>query len=92
MSTPEKIPSMALGAQLAIFPSMRRSGMIQRAAALAAASKNPENTIRAAIERARASHVRKGLPPDSIRRDITDLETALRNQVAFLLRYCGVAR
>jgi hypothetical protein len=79
-------------AQLVIFPSIRRRGMIQRTAATAAASKNPENTIRATLDRSRASFVRKHLPPDQIERDLIDLEVALRSQVTFILARRGVAR
>lgn len=79
-------------AQLVIFPSVRRRAMIQRTAAAAAASKNPENTIRATLDRSRASFARKHLPADQIERDLSDLEDALRSQVACLLARRGVAR
>lgn len=77
---------------IVLFPSICRRRMIERAAETAASSKNPENTIRAAIERTRRSHDRKGLPPEIVDRDISELETALRTQVAFTLARRGVAR
>jgi hypothetical protein len=79
-------------AELVIFPSIRRRRMIQRTAAAAAGSKNPENTIRATLDRARASFTRKRLPFDLIERDLHDLEIALRTQVTFTLAQRGVAR
>jgi hypothetical protein len=79
-------------AELAIFPSTRNLSKIQRTALAAASSKNPENTIRATIDRARTSYVRKGLPPDLIDKEIAELEAALRTQVAFLQSKRGVAK
>ena len=79
-------------AELVIFPSVRRRSMIERIAGAAAAAKNPENTIRATLDRARASHTRKRLPFGQIERDLLDLETAIRAQVMFILARRGVAR
>jgi hypothetical protein len=79
-------------AELVLFPSVCRRRMIERAAESAARSKNPENTVRATIERTRRSHDRKGLAPDIVDRDISELEAALRTQIAFTLARHGVAR
>lgn len=77
---------------LVLFPSVRRRGMIQRTAGAAAAAKNPEKTIRATLERARASHIRKGFPSSEIERDLLELEAAIRSQVNSILARHGVAR
>lgn len=79
-------------AKLVIFPTTRNRVKIERTALAAAASKNPENTIRATAERARASYQRKGLPIDLIDKEIGALEAAIRTQVAFLLSRRGVAK
>lgn len=79
-------------AKLAIFPSTRNRAKIERTSLAAAASKNPENTIRATLERMRTSFERKGLPRDLIDKEIDALEAALRSQVAFLLDRHGVAK
>jgi len=78
--------------KLAIFPTVRNRPKIHKTALSAASSKNPENTIRATVERARASFQRKGLPADLIGKDAADLENALRDQVEFLRRGREVAR
>jgi hypothetical protein len=78
--------------KVVLFPSIRRRAMIQRTATAAAASKNPENTIRATIERARASHSRKGVEPERSEQDLQDLENALRTQITLILSRLGVAR
>jgi hypothetical protein len=78
--------------KLVIFPSVRNRAKIQRTALSAAASKKPENTIRATIDRARATYQRKGLPPDLVAKDVAELEHALRDQVALLLGRRGVAK
>lgn len=79
-------------AKLVIFPPTRNRVKIERTSLAAAASKHPENTIRATIERARASYERKGLPSELIDKEIDALEAALRNQVAFFLGRRGVAK
>jgi hypothetical protein len=78
--------------KLVIFPTVRNRAKIHRTALAAAASKNPENTIRATIDRARVSFQRKGLPADLISKDMAELEGALRDQVEFLRRRHEVAR
>lgn len=79
-------------AKLAIFPSTRNRAKIQRTARAAASSKKPENTIRATVSRTRSSYERRGLPSELIEREVAELETALRTQVAFLLSMRGVAK
>jgi hypothetical protein len=75
-----------------IFPSTRNLAKLQRIALAAAASKNPENTIRAALDRSRASQKSRGLPPQLIRKDNAELETALRALVVTLQVIGGLAR
>lgn len=78
--------------KLAIFPSVRNRAKIQRTALAAAASKNPDNTIRATVDRVRATYQRKGLPADLVAKDIAEFENSLRDQVEFLLSRQGVAK
>jgi hypothetical protein len=80
--------------KLVIFPSVRNRARIQRTAVAAAASKNPENTIRATVDRVRvrATYQRKGMPADLVARDIAQLDQAIREQVAALLRRQGIAK
>jgi hypothetical protein len=92
VSAADKHEEMHLYAQLVIFPSTRRRRMIQRTAALAASSKNPERTILATIKRTHLSHTRKNLALEAIQHDLQELEAALRVQVAFFLSRRGIAR
>jgi hypothetical protein len=75
--------------KITIFPSVRNRGRIHRVAASAAATKHPENTIRAALDRLRDSFVRKGLPAAEVTRDLSEYENAIRAHVAYLLARQG---
>ena len=75
--------------KVVLFPSVRRRVMIDRTAIAAASTRTPENTIKAALARARASHERKGLKPEQIEPDMQALETAIRTTVASLLAKQG---
>jgi hypothetical protein len=92
VSAADKHEATHLHARLVIFPSTRRRRMIQRTAALAASSKNPERTILATIKRTHLSHARKNLASEAIQHDLRELETALRAQVAFFLSDRGMAQ
>lgn len=78
--------------KLVIFPSARNRAKILRTAIAAAGSKNPDNTIRATLDRARSSFGKKGLPLDLIRRDVAELEAALRAEVLHLQSKRGAAK
>ena len=78
--------------KLAIFPTVRNKAKILKTALAAAGSKNPNNTIRATVDRTRSSLEKKGLPSELIARDVERLEIALRDQVEFLRSRRGVAR
>lgn len=75
--------------KIIVFPSVRRRVMIQRTAIAAASTRNPENTIKAALARARASHERKGIGPEQVEPDMRALETAIRTTLAALLARQG---
>ncbi|WP_445488622.1 DUF6074 family protein [Rhodopseudomonas sp. RCAM05734] len=79
-------------AEIVIFPTARNRPKVQRTALAAASSKHPENTIKATLDRLRASLQRKGLPLEMIARDVAELESALRTQVEFLLTRHWVAK
>lgn len=79
-------------AKLAIFPPTRNVAKLQRIAIAAASVKNPENIIRAAVERTRSSYSRKGLPADLVEKEVAELEVALRDQVEMFLAKRGVAK
>jgi hypothetical protein len=66
--------------------------MIHRTASAAVAAKNPEKTIRATIDRARAADAKKGFSLSEIHRDLLELEIAIRSQVEFNLARHGAAQ
>lgn len=66
------------------FPSVKRTGVIGRAAARAAQARDPEKTIRATVDRTREAHRRKGIPDDVADADAAAFEIAIRCHMARL--------
>ena len=66
------------------FPAVRRRSHIERTAQAAAAAKDPEKTIRVALDRLRGSHERKGISDEMVATDIHHYEMAIRTRVAAL--------
>jgi len=70
--------------KVVLFPSVRRRAMIERLARSAAAAKDPTKTIRATMDRLRASHARKDVHRSAAERDLRQLEDAIWARVAAL--------
>lgn len=72
--------------KIVVFPAIRRRKLIESTARRAAAAKDPERTLQAAVNRLRDSHTSRCIPAKMAADDVAKFEMALRVQVSLFQR------